>query len=143
LNWRPSISVLIGIRRTSPVNSQWVCVLSMSDVPSNIYETKKLSNTTILLNSDSKNLESSYLNDCTLSTNFEHLTFTLLPVSKLYVYNFCIPMEFTSKLKFRSAKTRTWNFTLKGWNCANLRTYLGNLTLSRTTSGPSTSRTVL
>ena len=37
LNWRPSISVEIGMRSTSPVNSQWGWVLSISAVPSKIY----------------------------------------------------------------------------------------------------------
>lgn len=40
LNWRPSISVEMGILSTSPVNSQCVCVLSMSAVPSKIYAVK-------------------------------------------------------------------------------------------------------
>ena len=33
----PSISILMGILMTSPVNSQWVCKLSIPDVPSKIY----------------------------------------------------------------------------------------------------------
>ena len=37
LNTLPSISILIGIRSTSPVNSQVVPKLSMPDVPSKIY----------------------------------------------------------------------------------------------------------
>jgi len=37
LNDLPSISMLIGILNTSPVNSQWVCKLSIPDVPSKIY----------------------------------------------------------------------------------------------------------
>jgi len=35
----PSISTLIGILRTSPVNSQVVLKLSISEVPSKIYGT--------------------------------------------------------------------------------------------------------
>ena len=37
----PSISSLIGIFRVEPVNSQWVCKLSIPEVPSNIFNSIK------------------------------------------------------------------------------------------------------
>lgn len=68
----PSISIDIGILRTSPVNSTWVCRLSMPEVPSKIW------------------LAFSYLNHCSFTSNFKHLTFPYRPISQFDIYDFGI-----------------------------------------------------
>lgn len=112
----PSISILIGIFKTSPVNSQCVCKLSIPDVPSKIYVQSM------------RGRVSPYLDNSSLSCNFENLTLSHGSVSKSYIYNLGIPIR---QRRIRIQEAKRWD------------PYLGNLTLSRTTRGPSTSRTVL
>jgi len=72
----PSISMLIGILRTSPVNSQCVCRLSMPEVPSKICRIKT----------------PHYLDHSSLASNFKYLSFSHTSISKSYVYNLCISL---------------------------------------------------
>ena len=61
----------MGIRRTSPVNSQVVVRLSISEVPSKIYKINV-----------SKHGANTYLDDSLLSFDLEDLTFSDSSVSK-------------------------------------------------------------
>ena len=72
LNERPSISMLIGMRSTSPVNSTWVCRLSMPEVPSKICRVTR---------------EIAYLHDGTLSSDFQDLPLSDGAVSESYIHN--------------------------------------------------------
>lgn len=77
----PSISTLIGILRTSPVNSQVVLKLSISEVPSKIYGTNlERENTT-------------YLDDSLLSFNLKDLSLSHDSISESDVDNFRISWE--------------------------------------------------
>ena len=77
----PSISMLMGMRSTSPVNSTWVCKLSMPDVPSKIY---RLPQKTFV----------PYLDDGPLAGNFEDLTLSYGAVSESDVDDFSVPIEY-------------------------------------------------
>lgn len=78
LKERPSISILIGMRSTSPVNSTCVCRLSMPEVPSNIYTLSGLR---------------AYLHDGSLAGDLEHLALPGAPVSKSYIHNFRVSIR--------------------------------------------------
>ena len=113
LNWRPSISVLMGILSTSPVNSQWVWVLSISDVPSKIYTHRSVNapspgepQTRVLLE------KGTYLDDCALAGDFEDLALTGLAISELDVDDLGVPAGkgYTSFCGGRGGRRRklTW-----------------------------------
>lgn len=91
LNWRPSISVLIGILSTSPVNSQCVFMLSISDVPSKIYTKLGQAKTRQLFAAINSGNFKTYLDDCTFASDFENLALTGLSVSELYVNDLGVP----------------------------------------------------
>ena len=153
------------------MNSQWVCMLSMPAVPSKIYmmktelttEARPRGVTRSKLGSAESNLRldrnairnarvtretkliiinSAYLNDSSLSGDFEHLTFPGLSVSELDVHNLSESAARRTKL---ASAMRVTGPPKDGAACIIIKsvTYLGNLTLSRITRGPSTSRTVL
>ena len=80
LNDLPSISMLMGMRNTSPVNSTWVCRLSMPEVPSKIYERLRVWGYAWC----------PYLNDGSLSGNFKDLTLSDGSISKSDIDDLCI-----------------------------------------------------
>lgn len=92
LNWRPSISVLIGILSTSPVNSQCVFMLSISDVPSKIYTKIRNAKTRQLCAANNGGKCKTYLDDCTFASDFEHLALTGLSISELHVNDLGVPV---------------------------------------------------
>lgn len=77
LNARPSISSLIGMLRTSPVNSQWVYRLSIPLVPSKICTTAFF-----------PAISSTYLTSIFISVPLSHWS-----VSQTNVYDFCVLWE--------------------------------------------------
>lgn len=89
LNERPSISMLIGMRNTSPVNSTWVCRLSMPEVPSKIYTTPKQHH----LNTGSQLGRIAYLDDGSLSGDFKNLTLSDATVSKSDVDDLSVSIQ--------------------------------------------------
>ena len=74
LNERPSISMLIGMRSTSPVNSTCVCRLSMPEVPSKIY-------------TGVTGAGRAYLDDGALAGDLEDLALPDGAVTESYIHN--------------------------------------------------------
>ena len=84
----PSISTLIGIFKTSPVNSQVVLRLSMPEVPSKIYKTNELEE------EGRRNSLNTYLDDGLLSLDLKDLSLTNCTISESNINDFGIFGEF-------------------------------------------------